>query len=76
MNVERRTGESRNNALVALLTKAGLGEADRAFLFGAFLEIAAIETGTPTYLRLRVRGAEALGADITGLDGMRGIPND
>lgn len=64
MTIERKRDEGRNHALGGIVVKAGLGDADRAFLLGALLEIAEIEIDSPAHIRLRRRGAEAFGAAL------------
>lgn len=61
MSDERRRDASDKIALGALLVKAGLRDADRAFLLGALLEVAAIDRGSQTHARLKAKGAAAFG---------------
>jgi hypothetical protein len=63
MNLKRKRETREKFALGGLVVKAGLADADRAFLLGALLEIAAIEAGSAAHHRLKTSGAEAFGID-------------
>lgn len=59
MNEARRRAARQKILLGALVVRAGLAEADRAFLLGALLEASRIAVGSHQHERLKAIGLEA-----------------
>ncbi|ULJ72335.1 conjugal transfer protein TraD [Rhizobium gallicum] len=53
MTAERKREAREKILLGAIVVKAGLSKADRAFLLGGLLELARIAPGSPEHQRLR-----------------------
>lgn len=58
MSAERRTQRRQLLLLGAMVARAGLADADRAFLLGGLTNLAKIYPGTPEYRRLHTIGVE------------------
>ncbi|ENN85570.1 conjugal transfer protein D [Rhizobium freirei PRF 81] len=59
----KRKQEAREKFLLGgIVVKAGLSQADRAFLLGGLLELARVAAGSPEHRRLRDIGKEAFKA--------------
>lgn len=63
MTDERKRDAREKITLGGLVVKAGLREADRAFLLGVLMEAAAIGTDTAAHRRLSAVGRKAFHAD-------------
>lgn len=59
MTDERKKDAREKISLGGLIVKAGLREADRAFLLGVLLEAATIRVGSPEHHRLKAKGGMA-----------------
>lgn len=59
MNEVRRRDAHQKMLLGALVVRAGLATADRAFLLGAFIEAGRIPVGSSDHERLKAIGLEA-----------------
>lgn len=59
MSEARRREAHRKFLLGGLVVRAGLGEADRAFLLGALMEAGRIAAGSDEHDRLKAIGLEA-----------------
>lgn len=59
MTDERKKDTREKITLGGLIVKAGLREADRAFLFGVLLEAATVRVGSPEHHRLKAKGGMA-----------------
>lgn len=59
MSKERRKDIREKTALGGLIVRAGLREADRAYLLGVLLEASTVVVGSREYLRLKTAGAVA-----------------
>lgn len=59
MSEERRREARQKFLLGALVVRAGLAKADRAFLLGALIEAGHIAAGSDPYERLKAIGFEA-----------------
>jgi hypothetical protein len=62
MTADRKRQAREKILLGGIVAKAGLSQADRAFLLGGFLELARIIPGSPEHRRLRDIGEEAFKA--------------
>lgn len=63
MTEERKRKTREKIVFGGLIVKAGLRNADRAFLLGALLEASRIPVGTAEHERLKAIGAEAFRAE-------------
>lgn len=63
MTDERKKDAREKISLGGLIVKAGLREADRAYLLGVLLEAAMIRTGSPEHHRLKAKGGMAFQSD-------------
>ncbi|TCM50708.1 conjugative transfer protein TraD [Rhizobium sp. PP-F2F-G48] len=63
MTADRKRDAREKITLGGLVVKAGLREADRAFLLGVLMEAATIGADTPTHRRLASVGRKAFHAD-------------
>lgn len=70
MTNERKKDIREKIALGGLIVRAGLREADRAFLLGVLLQAAAVVTGSREHERLKSAGTLAF-RDATANDGER-----
>ncbi|MGF0524104.1 conjugal transfer protein TraD [Agrobacterium pusense] len=62
MNADRKRQAREKFLLGDIVMKAGLSNADRAFLFGGLLELARVTTDSDEHRRLREIGTEAFKA--------------
>lgn len=63
MTNDRKKDTREKIALGGLIVKAGLREADRAFLLGVLLEAATVRMNSPEHHRLMAKGAMAFRSD-------------
>lgn len=63
MTDDRKKDAREKITLGGLVVKAGLRQADRAFLLGVLLEAASIRTGSNEHHRLKAKGAMAFRND-------------
>lgn len=63
MTDDRKKDTREKIALGGLVVKAGLREADRAFLLGVLLEAATVRVNSPEHHRLTAKGAGAFRSD-------------
>lgn len=63
MIIDRKKDARDTVALGGLVVRAGLRQADRAFLLGVLLEAAAIPAGSPEHDRLSAKGGKAFQRD-------------
>lgn len=68
MTDDRKKDAREKITLGGLVVKAGLREADRAFLLGALLEAASIRIGSNEHHRLKAKGAMAFRSDRARTD--------
>ena len=69
MSAERVTQRRQQLLLGAMVVRAGLADADRAFLLGGLTKLAKIVPGTPEYERLRSIGVEQFKIRARSTDG-------
>ncbi|KAF5881921.1 MULTISPECIES: conjugal transfer protein TraD [Rhizobium] len=62
MTADRKRQAREKFLLGAIVVKAGLSKADRAFLLGGLIELANVIPGSPEHQRLRDIGEEAFKA--------------
>lgn len=62
MTAERKRDAREKVLLGGIVVKAGLSNADRAFLLGGFLELGRVTEGSPEHRRLRDVGEDAFRA--------------
>lgn len=63
MTDNRKKDAREKITLGGLVVKAGLRQADRAFLLGVLMEASTIRAGTPEHHRLKAKGGMAFQAD-------------
>ena len=63
MTDDRKRDAREKITLGGLVVKAGLRQADRAFLLGVLIEAATIRVGSPEHQRLKAKGGMAFQAD-------------
>lgn len=63
MTDDRKRDAREKITLGGLVVKAGLRQADRAFLLGVLLEAATVRVGSPEHHRLKAKGGMAFHAD-------------
>lgn len=66
MTADRKREAREKFLLGSIVVRAGLSNADRAFLLGGFLELARVMPGTTEHRRLRDIGEVAFGAAASG----------
>jgi hypothetical protein len=66
MTAERKRETRKRVLLGAIVVRAGLSGADRAFLLGGLLELAAVASGSSEYQRLRDIGGQAFRSALVG----------
>jgi hypothetical protein len=71
MTEDRKKDTREKITLGGLVVKAGLRQADRAFLLGVLLDAARIRTGSPEHHRLKAKGAMAFRSDRAETTGER-----
>lgn len=69
MTADRKQEIREKFLLGAIVVKAGLSKADRAFLLGGLLELAEVATDSPEYRRLRDIGEKAFMAPSPNCEG-------
>ncbi|UXS43033.1 conjugal transfer protein TraD (plasmid) [Agrobacterium tumefaciens] len=74
MTDERKKDAREKITLGGLIVKAGLREADRAFLLGVLLEAATIRVGSPEHHRLKAKGGMAFQSERLKEAGVRLTP--
>lgn len=72
MTDDRKKDAREKITLGGLVVKAGLRQADRAFLLGVLLEAASIRIGSNEHHRLKAKGAMAFRSDSAGKAGEPG----
>lgn len=65
MTEDRKNDAREKITLGGLVVKAGLRQADRAFLLGVLLEAATVRVGSPEHHRLKAKGGMAFQRDRT-----------
>ncbi|KAB2684356.1 conjugal transfer protein TraD [Brucella tritici] len=63
MTEDRKKDAREKITLGGLVVKAGLRQADRAFLLGVLLEAATVRVGSPEHHRLKAKGGMAFQRD-------------
>ena len=74
MTDERKKDAREKITLGGLIVKAGLREADRAFLLGVLLEAATVRVGSPEHHRLKAKGGMAFQSERLNEAGARSTP--
>lgn len=76
MTEDRKKDAREKIALGGLVVKAGLRQADRAFLLGVLLEAATVRVGSPEHHRLKAKGGMAFQRDRLDAVKVRSLVRD
>ncbi|MBM7045728.1 conjugal transfer protein TraD [Rhizobium lusitanum] len=68
MSAEQMAQRRQQALLGAMVVRAGLGDADRAFLLGGLIKLAKLFPGAPEYEQLRNIGIEEFNASARSTD--------